>query len=444
MRVIINLRRRSIVWVLLLGLILLTGCKKVDVSGPGGNSTPNMLETIQADGNLTIFEELLEGTSLKTVLESSGPTTLFAPSDAAFNKLPVGYLQSLDMDQKRLLLEYHAYQSSYRIHNEIKRESIITMQGDPLFLELGQSFGGLINNHSHFVKTNTIARNGIIHTIDEVLIPDQMGTLFNNINKRYEYKNFATKLETAELDDILQAPGNRILLNTSDAALDWYITGGGLSFTEEDWKEIMLYHVVPVDFTDTGPTTRMALPTLHQDSVYLVVDMIDEFLINGGGGSPVQQIFATNGKIVYPSGIMLPDKFLGVLPILDKRYNYRTFRAALASARLTGRLYNGENNANERFTIFVPGDNAGDINNLPTDDSELEELLKYHILLDQFDSNELIDGQSYTTWQGKSITITKNGNQILVNGVAAVKQPQITGNNGVVYVIDRVLEMPSN
>lgn len=438
-----RLQKYSVIGVLLPVLMLISGCSDNNVSGPGDNpGTAHLMETIQSDAGLTILEELLEGTSLKTVLESNGNITVFAPTDAAFQKLPAGYLEGLDIDQKRSLLEYHAFRGSYRIINEIKKEAIVTMQGDPLFMEIGQSFGNLINNRTHFVKTNTEAENGILHTIDEVLIPDQMGTLFDNILKRYEYKNFAARLEAADLTDMLRAPGTKTLLATSDVALDLYESYRGLSFTENEWKEIMQYHVLATDFTGTGPGTKMALPTVHQDSVYLVVDQPGEFLVNGGGGSPVQQVFSTNGKIVLPSGIMLPDKFLGVLPIMDKRFSFKTFRAATVVAGMTGRMYNSNNNADEKFTVFVPADNAIGINNLPSDESELTEVMKYHVLLDQFDADELQHNQSYTTWQGKQLTITKNGNQILVNGVAAVKQPVMTGHNGVVYVIDRVLTVP--
>lgn len=439
------------VWVLLVGLTLMTGCRDNQVSGPSEQpSAPKLLQTIQADPGLSIFEELLEGTSLETVLDQSGTTTLFAPTDAAFSKLPAGYRESLDIDQKRQLLEYHAYQGSYRITNEIKKEAIVTMQGDPLFMEIGQSFGNLINNRARFVKNNTQTANGILHTIDEVLIPDQMGTLYDNIYKRYDYKNFAARLEAADLIDFLISPGTKTLLTTSDwsldSAQDWFKTKRGHSLTEDEWKEIMQYHVIAMDISSAGPGTRVALPTMHQnsDSVYLVVDQPGELLINGGF-SPVQQVFATNGKILLPEGGIFPDKFLGVLTIMDKRRGqFNTFRAATVVAGMTGRMYNTNNNANEKFTVFVPGDNAIGINNLPSDETELTELMRYHVLLDQFDADELQHNHKYTTWQGKEITITKNGGQILVNGVAAVKQPQITGINGVVFVIDRVLEIPSN
>ena len=440
-----HLQKYSLTWVLILAVLIMKGCSDINVNGPGENpEVPTLMETISSDNSLTIMVELLEGSSLKTVLESNGSNTIFVPTDAAFQKLPAGYLESLDIDQKRSLLEYHAYQGSYRITNEMKREAIVTMQGDPLFMETGQSFGHLINNRSRFVQTNTEASNGTLHIIDEVLIPDQMGTLFDNIHKRYEYKNFTTRLEAAGLTEFLKAPGNKTLLTTSDVAIDWYGSGEGLHFEDAEWKEIMEYHVLSMDFTTTGPGTKTALPTLHQDSVYLVVDQPGEFLINGGGGRPVQQVFATNGKIVLPSGIMLPDKFLGVLTIMDKRFSFKMFRAATVVAGMTGRMYNGENNASEKFTVFVPGDNAAGINSLPEDKNELTELMKYHVLLDHFDADELQHNQKYTTWQGKELTITKNGSQILVNGVAAVKQPQMTGDNGVVYVIDRVLTVPDN
>lgn len=427
------------------------GCQDDSITGPGNNpnnpppaNSRNLLEIIQSNSNLKTLEKLLDGTTLSSTLSASGIKTVFAPSDAAFARLDPDYLDGLTNQQKLDLLRYHVYSGSYPVINEIKREAITSLHGDPLFVEIGQSFGNLLNNQAEFDSTNIMASNGQLHIIDEVLIPDQQGTLAMNIKKRYEYRKFYHRLENAGLVEDLQEPGTKTLLTTSDISLDWYENGSGMTFNDEEWMEIMHYHILNVDITVTGPGTRMGLVTMSGDSVYLTVDEPGQYHINGIGGNPVTVVHATNGKIISPGGIMLPDKYIGVLTLMDKRYNLRTARAALAVAKLTGRLYNSVGNGDEKFTIFIPKNDAEGLGSLPEDEADLAEILKYHILLEKVTSDQLQDNQTFTTWQGEEITISKNGNTITINGSTTIRQADLIGKNGVVHVIDKVLTPPTS
>lgn len=450
MKTYVLIRERYVSGILFVALaFILAGCRESSITDPGTNpqnppvQNLSIWQSIQSNSNLSTLEQLLEGTALLETLATSSNLTIFAPSDAAFASLPGGYLEGLTDDQKLNLLKYHVYSGSYPVINEIKREAIPSLHGDPIFIEIGQSFGNLLNNRAKFDSTNINSRNGIVHVIDEVLIPDQMGTLTDNISKRYEYRVFFERLKSAGLKDELRAPGSQTLLTTSDAALEWYETGEGLTFSAEQWKEIMKYHILNVDISVTGPGTRMALPTMAGDSVYLTVNEPGKHDINGNG-DPYQFVNATNGKIFISPSLMFPDKYIGVLPLMDKRFYLRTARAAMAVARLTGRLYNSENNGDEEFTIFIPGNEAEGMNSLPSDEVELANILKYHVLLEKLTANQLQDGQTYTTWQGEQITVAKNGDQITLNGTSTVRMADLVGNNGVVHVIDRVLTLPEH
>lgn len=432
--------------------ILSTGCNEDGVNGPGQNpgnpynppveNRPDIMQTLQLDEEYSILYELLQESELSKTLSGSGSYTVFAPTDEAFEALPNGYLKGLTALKKLELLKYHLLIGDYPIINEIKQESIRSYHGDPIYVEIGQTFGDLLNNQARFVRTNTLATNGRIHGIDAVLIPDQHGSLAVNIKKRYEYRMFYDHLEDAGLLKHLSEPGNKTLLTTSDISLEWY-GKYGTTFTDEQWKEIMRYHVLKEDISEFGPGTRMALATLSGDSVYLAIDYPGQYSVNGGH-EPFNIVRSTNGIIVHSTGIMLPDKYLGVLPLIDKRYRFDTARAALAVAKLTGRLYNVIGNPDEQFTVFIAKDNTPGMNSLPENQEELAELFKYHILLEKVTSDQLLDGSSFETWQGGQIAVTRNGGPITLNGTVAIRQSDLIGANGVVHVIDRLLTLPSN
>lgn len=391
-----------------------------------------------------MFNKLLDGTTLSSTLSGPGVKTVFAPSDAAFAKLDPEYLQGLTSQQKLYLLKYHVHSGSYPVNNEIKREAIGSLHGDLLFIETGQSFGNLLNNQARFATTNIKASNGLIHIIDVVLVPDQYGTLADNIRKRYDYRTFHERMESAGLIGLLNEPGAKTLLTASEAAMDMMAIGLGVTLSDQNWKEIMQYHILEQDITAAGPGTRTSLPTMSGDSVFLTVDEPGQYVINGAHGAFIETIHSTNGNIINSNMIMLPDKYIGILPLMDKRFYVQTARSALAVAKMTGRLYNVLGNADEKFTIFIPRNDAPGLNALPADESELANIMKYHVLLEEVRADQLQHNQAYTTWQGEQFTIAKNGNTISINGTATVIQTDLIGKNGVVHVIDRVLTPPAS
>ncbi len=425
---------------------IVAGCKE------SGNTItpieePDVLDYIQSTANLGTLADLLDGTSVAQSLSGSGTVTIFAPSDAAFNKLPQGYLQGLTDQQILDILKYHVYSGDYPVINEIKREAITSLHGDPLFLEIGQSFGNLLNGQAKFVTTNIEAANGRIHVIDVVLIPDQYGTLADNIYKRYDYRKLYDRMESTGLLTTLNEAGSKTLLapvNSSIEGIDNYINDYfDDALSAEQWLEIMKHHIINEDISGYGPDTQKALVTLSGDSVYLEVLEPETYKLNNFQ-IPLDLVTSSNGKIMFVTGAMLPDKYLGVLTLMDKRPYLNTARSALAVAKMTGRLYNSINNADEKFTIFIPKNDAAGVNNLPADEDELANILKYHVLLEKLTADQLQHNQTYTTWQGEEITISKSGDVITINGTATITMSDLEGTNGVVHVINSTLTPPVN
>ncbi len=402
---------------------------------------PKVLDLIQSNSNLETLAALLEGTSLSQTLSGSGSVTIFAPNDEAFANLPQGYMEGLSAQQKLDILKYHVYSGNYALINEIKREAIISLHGDPLFMEVGQPYGDLLNGQAKFVSKNIEALNGMIHIVDAVLIPDQFGSLADNIYKRFDYRLMYERMVHTGMLGTLEEAGHRTLLASRNSTLD-IEDFLNTTFTEEQWQEIMKHHILDTDITGFGPGTRTALATMAGDSVYLEVLESGTYKFNNFE-VPLNLLKSSNGTILFEDGFALPDKHLGILSLMDKRFYFNTIRSAMAVAKMTGRLYNSLNNADEEFTIFALKNNATGLNNLPTDEQGLANILKYHVLLEKVTAEQLQHNQTYSTWQGEQLTITKNGDTITINGEATITMSDLVGTNGVVHVIDRVIMPPS-
>lgn len=431
--------RNAVLILLLFAFVLITGC-----DDDGGTVAPpieeeSVWELIQSNNNLETLAELLEGTSLAQTLSGPGTVTIFAPNDAAFEQLPEGYLEILTEQQLLDLLRYHVVNGLYPITDEIKKESIISVEGDKLYLEIGQSSGDLLNGRAKFTATNVEAENGQIHIIDAVLRPDQMGTLGENIKKRYEYRSFYNRMEAAGMLAFLDTEGVKTALAAPDLAIDALETQLNMTLTDEQWKEIMTYHLLNQDISGAGPGTRTELVTLTSEAVFLTVDQPNRYVLNGNevGSEWIQSV---NGNVVFVAGVMLPDKYLDVLTLMGKRFNLQVMRNAFAVARLTGTLYN----TNGEFTIFVPRDDVSELGNWPATEAELAEILKYHVLTETLMAGDMNDEQTYRTWHGDFIIVQRSGNAITINGTANLILADIKGRNGVIHVLNGTLGTPSN
>lgn len=101
------------------------------------------------------------------------------------------------------------------------------------------------------------------------------------------------------------------------------------------------------------------------------------------------------------------------------------------------------------LTVFAPNNDAfakidaGDLAALLADPTSLGDVLQYHVVEGAATSGDLSDGQELTTLQGASLPVSIDGSTVTV-GNAQVVQADITAGNGVIHVIDTVLEPPSS
>ena len=117
----------------------------------------------------------LSAANLIDVLKGDGPFTVFAPSDEAFSKLPGGTVENLlkpeNMDQLVAVLTYHVVPGKI-LSTDIMMgsNSVATVQGSSVTI-MKSSYGVKINQAT-VVAADVEATNGVIHIIDEVILPN--------------------------------------------------------------------------------------------------------------------------------------------------------------------------------------------------------------------------------------------------------------------------------
>ena len=140
-------------------------------TGMTPTKTANIVETASQAG---IFKTLLAAATaagLVETLSGPGPFTVFAPSDEAFGKLPKGTVEALLQDKAKLraILTYHVVSGAVTAQDAAKLSEAKTVQGQSLRLAYGD--GKLKVDNATVVKADVAASNGVIHIIDQVLLP---------------------------------------------------------------------------------------------------------------------------------------------------------------------------------------------------------------------------------------------------------------------------------
>jgi uncharacterized surface protein with fasciclin (FAS1) repeats len=136
-------------------------------------SEKDIVETAVAAGSFKTLATALTEAGLVDALKGEGPFTVFAPTDDAFAKLPEGTLESLLKDKEALknILLYHVVSGSVMAADVVKLDKAETLSGQEVYIKVKGD--NVMINKSKVVKADIKAKNGVIHVIDTVLIPEK-------------------------------------------------------------------------------------------------------------------------------------------------------------------------------------------------------------------------------------------------------------------------------
>ena len=129
----------------------------------------DIVDTAVGAGNFKTLAAALTAAGLVDTLKGPGPFTVFAPTDAAFAKIPKADLDALLADKAKLtaVLTYHVLGAKV-MAADVKAGKVATVQGSELTIS---TTGGVTVDRAKVTATDIVADNGVIHVIDTVLMP---------------------------------------------------------------------------------------------------------------------------------------------------------------------------------------------------------------------------------------------------------------------------------
>jgi len=456
---------------------VLTPSADAPTDGDTGNAdetpTSNLVETAIGAGSFTTLVAALQATGLDATLADGEATfTVFAPTDEAFAALGQDTIDALlgDPDTLRDILLYHVIPEQAldaAAASALAGATITTANGDDVAITLDR--GALRINMSDVVTPDVFASNGVIHVIDEVLMPpadvSDDAMLVDIVQTAREAGGFTTlvaALEATGLDAVLaDASATFTVLAPTDEAFAKLgdETINALLADPTALTGILLYHVirgVELDATDVLAAAGSDITTVNGATV--AVSLQGDRLFANASEIIATDVRASNGIVhaidtvlIPPAGMSGADPDVPVTgTLLDVARDAGDFTILVAALEATG-LDAALGHPDDLYTVFAPTDAAfqalgqDTIDALLADPATLRDILLFHILpgtvLDSTSVVSLI-GTSVQAGNGERFTFREEGGELFVANGRLVTT-DVRGVNGVIHVVDAVLQSPS-
>jgi len=422
------------------------------VSDPG-----NIAEVARDNGSFTTLLTALEVTGLDAVLtDESRIFTVFAPTDAAFDKLDPATLTALlnDPDALSDILLYHVVADA-----EIDSTEATAAAGTTLTTantdDVGIALNGtdLFINASQVVIPNVDANNGIIHAIDTVLIPTVDDPASGNIAEvataNGSFTTLLGALAATGLDTVLaDADGKFTVFAPTDAAFAALGDISGLS--NEELTDILLYHVISNREINSSALSAVAGNTItatNDDDLALSLSGSDLFI--NLSQAVIPDVDASNGIIHAIDNVLLPPAdaaapSMNIVEIAQSTPELSTLVTALQAAGLDSVLADPD----ASFTVFAPTNDAfdalgaGAVTGLLGDIPLLTSILTKHVVSGSVDSTSAftLNGANVATVNGETVALGIMPGEFFVDD-SRVTSFDIPATNGVIHLIDTVIAL---
>ncbi|MGE5691334.1 MAG: fasciclin domain-containing protein [Pseudomonadota bacterium] len=276
-------------------------------AAPGGN----IVETAVAAGQFSTLASLLQQTGLADTLATGGPFTVFAPTDAAFAKVPKATLDALAADPAKLrsVLLYHVVSGAVPASEVVKLSGAKTLNGASVAIKVVD--GSVKVDGATVTATDVMASNGIIHVVDSVLIPKaapaaKPKNIVQTAAAAGSFKTLTSLLQKAGLASTLRSAGPFTVFAPTDAAFAKVpkATLAALAKDKAKLRSVLLFHVVKGKVTSSRVVKLRSAKTLNGQSVAIRVR--GGKVTVGGARVTAADVAASNGVIHVIDRVLIP------------------------------------------------------------------------------------------------------------------------------------------
>jgi uncharacterized surface protein with fasciclin (FAS1) repeats len=411
--------------------------------------TSTVFDIIESSEAHNTLETAIVAAGLDETLASEGPFTVFAPTDDAFSLIPADVIETLLADPMGMLTQIllNHVVSGVTMSTDLSDGMMIeTLQGSEVMVSITD--GVVMIGNAMVIAANIQASNGVVHVIDAVLVPEMpTNTVFDIIANSDVHNTLETAIVAAGLDGTLASEGPFTVFAPTDDAFS-LVPANVLETLLADptglLTQILLNHVVSGTALSTDLSNGMMIETLQGSEV--MVSITDGVVMIDNATVIVADIVADNGVVHVIDAILQPEMPTNtVFDIIANSDVHNTLETAIVAAGLDGTL------ASEGpFTVFAPTDDAFSL--IPADviatlladpTGLLTQILLNHVVSGTTMSTDLSDGLMITTLQGGEVMVSITDGVVMI-GNATVIVADIEADNGVVHVIDAVIETAVN
>ena len=411
--------------------------------------TSTVFDIIESSEAHNTLETAIVAAELDETLASEGPFTVFAPTDDAFSLIPADVIETLLADPMGMLTQIllNHVVSGVTMSTDLSDGMMIeTLQGSEVMVSITD--GVVMIGNAMVIAANIQASNGVVHVIDAVLVPEMpTNTVFDIIANSDVHNTLETAIVAAGLDGTLASEGPFTVFAPTDDAFS-LVPANILETLLADptglLTQILLNHVVSGTALSTDLSNGMMIETLQGSEV--MVSITDGVVMIDNATVIVADIVADNGVVHVIDAILQPEMPTNtVFDIIANSDVHNTLETAIVAAGLDGTL------ASEGpFTVFAPTDDAFSL--IPADviatlladpTGLLTQILLNHVVSGTTMSTDLSDGLMITTLQGGEVMVSITDGVVMI-GNATVIVADIEADNGVVHVIDAVIETTVN
>jgi len=289
-----------------------------DNNEPNPMTPENLVEIAAASPNFEILTSAIQSAELEEDLSLSGPFTVFAPVDAGFedfltaNDLTAGdLLESPDLEN---ILTYHVLSGEVNSF-DVEAGSYMALNESQFYVSEDPSGDLWINGNAKIISTDIGATNGIIHALDQVIIPPSESiaeiAVASSTAAEPEFTQLVAALTRAGLVENVSGDemDNLTVFAPTDAAFEELYQTLGVNGIDEipvdQLTDVLLYHVVPARAFSQDLRQDASLPTLLEGES-LTVDLAN-LQINESDLIPSSlNIHAVNGVIHGIDQVLLP------------------------------------------------------------------------------------------------------------------------------------------
>lgn len=272
--------------------------------------TKNVLGVAEAAGSFKTLVAAVRAAGLVEALSGKGPFTVFAPTDAAFAKLPKGTLESLLKPENKKVLEtiltYHVVPGRVLAKDVVKLDEARALNGQRIAIQVGEA--GVDVAGVRVTTTDVMASNGVIHIVDSVMMPNT-DDILTTATKAGSFTTLAAAIGAAGLVETLSGRGPFTVFAPTDEAFAALPAGALADLLKPENKDrlgaVLKLHVVSGRVSAREALKAGSATSLGGTELPIVKNEAGEVTVHGAK-VVTADLDTTNGVIHVIDRVLLP------------------------------------------------------------------------------------------------------------------------------------------